>query len=355
MSSQSPYESAHQNASGPGDDRPTALQIIHDQGLVGQLGHLNIAITGGSTGLGKQTAKALHATGARIFILVPPGEQSETAAKEISQENKQDPKLQDRKETLKPIEVIPFDLGSFVSVRKAAKQLQSATANGLNVLVCNAGVMSPPFNATKEGFEPHFGINFLGHFLLLRELTEHLALGAKAAPSFASRVVVLSSLGHRARTIDPENLPPKIIQQADPQASHGLYNDSKLMLLWMANEAERRLSTRGIHSCSVNPGSIETPLTARLEFGWESIRAIMGENVKEFDRLSKSVEQGAATTVWAAVGKEMEGQGGLYLDDVQVALPAKEGSPFFTHGHAPHAYDRSSEHSLWKLADSLIS
>lgn len=354
MSPKSRYEEVYQNASGPGDDRPTALQIVHDQGLEGKLSHLNIAITGGSTGLGRETAKALHATGAQILVLVPAGELSSKFANDIAHENLQDPKLQEHKQTFKPIETIALDLGSFASVRNAAKQLKKATANGVNVLVCNAGVMSPPFTTTKEGFEPHFGINFLGHFLLLRELTEHLALGARTAPAFASKVVVLSSLGHRAGNVNIEDLPPKVPEQASNQAAPDLYHDSKLELLWMANEAERKLSSQGIHSLSVSPGSIKTPLTAHLGGGWDGIRAVMGDQVKDFDRLSKNVEQGAATTVWAAISKEMEGRGGLYLDDVQVALPAKEGTANFTHGYAPYAYSRASEHALWKLADDLV-
>lgn len=353
MSYTGPYAKVHQNATGPGDDRPTALQVVHDQGLVGKLSHLNIAITGGSTGIGRETAKALHATGAQLFVLVPQGELSKPFANDIANENKQYPKLSEHAQTFKPIETLTLDLGSFASVRDAAKQLRKATPEGLNVLICNAGVMSPSFTATKEGFEPHFGINFLGHFLLLRELADHLALGAKNVPSFASRVVTLSSLGHRARNFDPKSLPPAVPKQTTPASIHQLYTDSKLETLWMANEAERRLSNRGIHSMSVSPGSIETPLTTSSG-GWEAIRAMMGDAVKDFDRLTKNLEQGAATTVWGAISREMEGQGGLYLDDVQVATPAKEGSPGFTHGYAPHAYDRASEHALWKLADGLI-
>lgn len=349
MSYTGPYAKVHQNATGPGDARPTALQIVHDQGLVGKLSHLNIAITGGNTGLGRETAKALHATGAQLFVLVPQGELSKPFADDITNENKQDSKLSEQAQTFKPIETIALDLGSFASVRDAAKQLRKATPNGLNILICNAGVMAPPFATTKEGFEPHFGINFLGHFLLLRELADHLELGAKTVPSFASRVVTLSSLGHRSRNLDPASLPPPVPKEPN----HALYEDSKLLALWLANEAERRLSSRGIHSMSVSPGSIETPLTTSSG-GWEAIRAMMGDAVKNFDRLTKNPEQGAATTVWGAISKEMEGQGGVYLDDVQVATPAKEGSPRFTHGYAPYAYDRASEHALWKLADGLI-
>lgn len=352
MSTIAPYESSHLSPTGPGDERPTATQIVLDQGLLGQLTNFNIAITGGSAGLGRETAKALHATGARIFILVPPVEGSAAAAKEIEEENKADSRLTECQSVLKPIETIFLDLGSQASVRDGAKELRKKTANRLNVLICNAGIMSPPFTATKDGFEPHFGINFLGHFLLVNELTDALESGAKVTPQVPSRIVCLSSLGHRACSLSVADLPPKVPDTVSQQAAPELYNDSKLLMLWMANEAERRFSNRNVHCFSVNPGSIETPLTAHL--GWNSIRAVMGDKVKEFDRLSKSIPQGAATTVWGAVGKELEGQGGLYLDDVRVALPAGEGRGFCTHGYAPHAYDRKSEHELWKLADSLI-
>ena len=353
MSYTGPYAKVHQNATGPGDARPTALQVVHDQGLIGKLGYISIAVTGGSTGISRETVKALHATGAQLFVLVPTSELSKPFADDIANENKRDPKLSKFEQTFKPIETIAMDLGSFTSVRDAAKHLQTAIPNGLNVLICNAGVMSPPFTATKEGFEPHFGINFLGHFLLLRELEDHLALGARNAPSFASRVVTLSSLGHRARNLDPADLPPPVPKETTTQSSPQLYTDSKLETLWMANEAERRLSSKGIHSMSVSPGSIETPLTASSG-GWEGIRAMMADAVEDFDRLTKNLEQGAATTVWGAISKDMEGRGGVYLDDVQIASPAKEGTPAFTHGYAPHAYDEASERALWELADGLI-
>lgn len=120
----------------------------------------------------------------------------------------------------------------------------------------------------------------------------------------------------------------------------------------MANEIDRRFKAERIHGLSLNPGSIVTPLTAHI--GWDTMRSRMGKDVEEFDRLTKNMDQGAAATVWAAVGRELEGKGRLYLNDVQVAKPEIENSPKFTHGYAPWAYDEGKGHQLWDLASKLL-
>ena len=100
----------------------------------------------------------------------------------------------------------------------------------------------------------------------------------------------------------------------------------------MANEIDRRFGPRGIHGLSVNPGSVATPLTPHT--CWDTMRDRMGKDIGEFDRITKNVEPGAATTVWVAIGPELEGKGALYVDDVQLARPAIEDTPLFTHGYA---------------------
>ncbi len=351
LSSIAPYYELHQNARGPDDQRPSAIQIIEDRNLFGKLGHLTIVVTAGNTGLGKETVRALHATGARIIITVAPGSDGALAAREIETSNKDDPRLLEYDIPFRAIESKTMDLGSLANIRSTAAEIKAMTENRVNILICNAGVMNPSFTATEDGFEPHFGINFLGHFLLFNELAGSLARGCAASPSFASRVLILSSLGHRGANVNLYQLPPDT-NNASASRANNFYSESKTELLWMANELDHRFGKKGIHGLSVNPGSIATPMTAHI--GWDTMRNRMGKDIEEFDRLTKNVEQGAATTVWAAIGPELEGKGALYLDDVQVARPANEGTPLFTHGYAAWAYDDDKASRLWNLVTNLL-
>lgn len=346
-----PYFDLHQNATGPGDQRPSAMQVVQEQDLFGKLGHVNILVTGGNSGLGWQTVKALHTTGAQIVIGVAPGVDGAAACREIENSNEVDPQLEAYKPSFKPIDFVQINLGSLADIMTAAATVKEKIGNRLNILVCNAGVMNPGFAATDDGFEPHFGINYLGHFLLFHELADALAKGSETSTSFASRVVIMSSLGHRGANVDIDKLPPSVGNEPEDRVCN-FYSESKTELLWMANELDRRYKSRGIHGLSVNPGSIVTPLTAHI--GWDTMRSRMGKDIVEFDRLTKDLGQGAATTAWAAISQELEGKGALYLDDIQVARPAIEGTPLFTHGYAPWAYDDEKARRLWNLTMKLL-
>lgn len=338
-----PYAELHKDPKGQNDARPTALTIVQDQNLVGQLSGLTIAITGADAGLGLETTRALHATGAHIIMLTNNVSSAGTVRDELRSGDLVQPPAK--------IDIVEFDLAKLESVGFAATEVRRLVDNKLDILVCNAGVMSPPFAATADGFEAHFGVNFLAHFYFVNQLLPALARPKTATPS---RVVVVSSLGHRAAEVDFDNFPPLVKDDVTATAAPDGYHQSKTALLWMSNEIDRRYGAAyNIHSLAVNPGSIPTQLTAHI--GWEKMRDRMGEHVDLFDKLRKSVPQGAATTVWAAVAKELEGEGGLYLDDVRVALPAEPGSPFFTHGYAPHAYDQAKAQRLWEETIRILA
>ena len=120
----------------------------------------------------------------------------------------------------------------------------------------------------------------------------------------------------------------------------------------MANEIERRYSGRGLHATSLMPGAIMTNLTQFL--GPETLeRFAKDEGMR---RVSKSAAQGAATTVWAAVGREWEGAGGKYLENMRVAPPAPQGRELTIHddGYKPHAYDATGAKELWELSLRLV-
>ena len=204
----------------------------------------------------------------------------------------------------------------------------------LQLLVNNAGVMYTPFERTAEGFEMQFGTNHLGHFLLTCLLVPALLAGAP------SRVVNLSSGGHFGSDIvwDDPNFEQR---EYDKFAAYG---QSKTANILFSVELERRLGDRGVHAYAVHPGMIATELgryMTRDDMAALQERAKRGPSGGMPPR--KSLEQGAATTVWAATADGLDEQGGTYLADCQV-----------TDQHAPWARDRESAARLWTLSEKLV-
>ena len=231
------------------------------------------------------------------------------------------------------LEVGLLDLTSLDSVRAFAAGFLAAH-DELHLLVNNAGVMNTPYGTTTEGFELQFGTNHVGHFLLTCLLVPALVAGAP------SRVVNLSSGGHMGSDIvwDDPNFEHR---EYDKFAAYG---QSKTANILFSVELDRRLGARGVHAYAVHPGMIATELgrymtkddmTALME------RAKRGPSGGMPPR--KSIEQGAATTVWAATAPGLEQQGGTYLADCQV-----------TDQHAPWARDPQSAQRLWMLSEELV-
>lgn len=325
------YAEAHKNITGPGDARPTALQVIKDEGVEGKLAGKVIVITGTSSGIGIETARALKLTGAKLFLTARNLEKAKGALGSI----------------LEPgvAELVEMDNTSLASVRAAAEDVLKRSNGQVNILINNAGIMAvPKLEHTKDGYEMQFGVNHLSHFLFFELLKP--ALLASASPSFSSRVVNLSSSAHNVA-------PPQ--ETGNYNFEKGNYNEwlsygqSKTANIYMANEIERRYGAKGLHATSVHPGVIATGL---MQFIDPANQAEMQKN-KEVMRMMKSPEQGAATTVWAAIGKEWEDKGGEYLADVQKTTPAnvENPDPITRDGYAAHAYDPEAEARLWK--DSL--
>ncbi|EWZ86331.1 hypothetical protein FOWG_09908 [Fusarium oxysporum f. sp. lycopersici MN25] len=177
----SKYADAHKSTNGPGDARPTALQIIQDQGLGGKLTGKVFLITGCSSGIGVATAKALTTTGATLYLTARNIPAAQKALKSI----------------LKPgqVELIEINLSSLQSVKSGVKAFLKKSTT-LNVLICNAGVIAiPNLTRTNNGFETQFGVNHLAHFLFFQLLESYMI--SSSSPSFNSRVVAVSSSGHR--------------------------------------------------------------------------------------------------------------------------------------------------------------
>ncbi|GFF25931.1 WW domain-containing oxidoreductase [Aspergillus udagawae] len=320
------YAEAHAKPNGPGDARPTALQIIKDEGVEGKLKDKVIVITGTSSGIGIETTRALATTGATLFLTARDVAKAQSALAGIFEPSR--------------MEIVEMDQATLSSVRAAAAAILAKTSK-IHLLVNNAGIMAiPDLRLTADGHELQFGTNHLSHFLFYKLLEP--ALLAAASPDLPSRVVCLASSAHNVHgTNDPDNYD---FQKGgyDPSVAYG---QSKTANIYMANEIERRHGSRHLHATSVHPGLVQTGLTQHMPpdafKGMEYLYPTM-----------KSVEQGAATSVWAAVGKAWKHEGGKYLVDCAVAEPYVEGDEKFSApGYAPYAYDVEKAKRLW--SDSL--
>ena len=323
------YTAAHVNPQGAGDARPTALQIVRDEGVEGKLGDKVIVITGASSGIGLETARALSATGATLFLTARNLKTAETALAGILEAGR--------------VSLVEMDNNSFASIRAAAATILKKSNNQVNILINNAGVMGiTDLKLTEDGQEIHFATNYLSEFLLFQLLKP--ALLASATHDFHSRVVNVSSSAHRAgRLPDSDNY-----NFEKGGYKHELaYANSKVASTYMANEIDRRYGSAGLHATSVHPGGIDTNISRHM--GPEFVQYIMAN--ESIVKTLKSPEQGAATTVLAAIGKEWENKGGKYVEDCEEAQRGKDDNDTFGVGYVSQTYDPKNEERLWK--DSL--
>lgn len=331
----SKYSDAHRSTNGPGDNRPTALQIVEDENLSGKLTDKVFLITGCSSGLGVETAKALATTGATLYLTARNIAAAETALASI----------------LKPgqVEIIEMDLSSLAGVRAGAERFL-ARCSQLNVLICNAGAMAiPDLTTTVDGFETQFGVNYLAHFLLFQLLKD--ALLASSSPMFPSRVVAVSSSGHRGGGIRVDDY--DYVKRPEEYNMWGAYAQSKTAKIYMANEIERRFGSQGLHATSLMPGAISTGIQRHLP------REESEEYARATWKTMKSPAQGAATIVLAAIGKEFQTKGGVYLENCEVAGLYPDDREY-DHvpdiaGYAEHAFNEELANRLWRDSLKMIN
>ena len=284
-------------------------------------------VTGGSGGLGLETARALAAHGAGVVLAARDRDKCDAAVATLAE-----------RVPGAEVDVVLLDLASLASVREAAAEI-ARRHDRVDLLVDNAGVMACPLGRTADGFEMQFGTNHLGHFLFTDLLHDRLVA---ASPS---RVVVLSSAGHRYSGIrwdDPN------FEREDEYFNWTAYGQSKTANALFALELDRRWGPEGVHAWSVHPGTIITDLGRHM-------------TQEDFDFMAanrpggvtwKSVEQGAATTVWAATAPELLDHGGAYLEDCRVAPPNED--PASPEGGRGGARDRGAAGRLWDLSADLV-
>jgi len=292
-------------------------------------------VTGVSSGIGRETARALVARGATVI-----GTVKDIAAAEASLGQVREAATHGGGR----LKLVALDLASLQSVRTCADQL---LADGLpfDAVIANAGVMATPFGKTVDGFETQFAINYLGHFALVDRLTPLFAQG--------SRLVALSSQAHRVADIDL--LDPHFARQDyEPFVAYGR---SKTAITLFAAEFDRRHRAQGIRAASVMPGNSLTELPRN--FTPEQLQGLFATVGKARADAGlppgqlKDIGQAAATSVWAAVVADADAIGGRYLEDCAVA-PVNDTPNPFADGVRSYALDPVKAGQLWAQSEELI-
>ncbi len=283
-------------------------------------------VTGGATGIGVETARALSEAGARVVLAVRNLQAGAQAAADIARTAKA------------PVTLESLDLADLASVRDFTDRWGD---HPLHMLINNAGVMACPQSYTADDLEMQIGTNHFGHYRLAVGLVPALMAGARAGRS--ARVVALSSIGHRRSPVHFDD----VNYRHRPYDKWEAYGQSKTANALFAVGFDRRFRDQGITANAVMPGGIMTPLQRHLrreemlDFGWINEQ---GEVHAGF----KTPEQGASTSVWAATAPELEGIGGLYLENCGQAPPFEKANP--TIGVMPHALDPEAAERLWELS-----
>lgn len=303
---------------------PSALEVVDGVDLAGK----TCVVTGASSGLGRESARALAATGAHVIL----------AARDLAALADTEVWVREQVPGAQ-LSNVHLDLASLASVASAAARIQELTP-AVHVLMNNAGVMFTPFGRTTDGFETQFGTNHLGHFELTRSLLPTLVAADGA------RVVNLSSAGHRMGDVDLDD-PNWERRDYDKFAAYGA---SKTANVLHAVELDRRLGDNGVRAFAVHPGIVATSLARHM--GTDDFASLSTVKSVERDPEARRVdvtrdfttpEMGAATQVWAAVSDELDGLGGIYLADCQIRAAAS------------YAVDQARALALWDLSERLCA
>jgi len=305
----------------------TAAEVLAGRDLSG----LIVLVTGASSGLGFESARAFAAQGASVTLAARNAARTKAAARTIS-ELTGNPR----------VDCLEVDLASLAKVGAAARHFAERHER-LDVLVNNAAVMASPLLRSEDGHELQFAVCHLGHFLLTCLLVPQLRAAS------AARVVNVSSNGHKNSPVLFDD-PDFRRRSYDKWIAYG---QAKTANVLFSVELTRRLARIGITANAVHPGAIaSTGLGRHLspEDMQNLMAALGGSSAVRF----KSVEAGAATIVWAAVAEELAGRGGLYLEDCSVGERNDDPAQFMI-GYSSHAVDPAAAKRLWALSEDLVA
>lgn len=293
---------------------------------------VHAVVTGASSGLGVETARALTAAGATVTLAVRNIAAGTRVAMAIESSTGALPR------------VGHLDLSEVTSVNAFV----DAWDGPLHLLVNNAGLVTGGLERTSSGRELQFATNHLGHHALAGGL--HRALAAGAAQLGGARIVALSSTAHMRSGVDFDDLDFRR-RAYDPQIA---YAQSKTANSLFAVEATRRWSDDGVTANAVNPGGIVTGLQRNFT---PAQRASLDAHHAAGVFTYKTVEQGAATTMVAAVADQFAHTGGHYLDDCQEAYTVPNDASVADHPHGVKqwALDPELAERLWDVSHRLLT
>lgn len=280
-------------------------------------------VTGGNSGIGLETVKALTSAGCRVILA---SRSVEAANNAIEEEIKASGgrKISGGYSVAQPdIKVLPLDLADLVSINQFAKEV--SREERIDYLVLNAGIMNTPKGYTKQGFEQQIGVNHFGHFHLTS-----LLLDKMKKQDDPSRIVVVASTAHGMGKMDFKDMH----YRQRKYSAWGAYGQSKLANILFAKGLAERLRGSQVTAVSLHPGVIKTPL-------WRSSGGLLQKLVLPLIA-DKTVQQGASTTVYACLAQEGI-KGGMYLDDCQEKKPR------------PQALDQASIDTLWQTTEQQLA
>ena len=286
-------------------------------------------VTGGYSGIGLETVRALVDCGARVIV---PARRVEAAQEILAG-------------LVHPKDVLYLDLVDIASVSAFVDDFLAMDL-AVDFLINNAGIMACPETRTDKGWELQFAANHVGHFVLTTGLVPALRKSA------AARVVTLSSAGHKLSGVRWND-----IQVAEAYDKWVAYGQSKTAACLFAVEFDARMKSDGIRCFSVHPGGILTPLQRHLGLkemvglGW------VGEDGKLTERsagIFKTPSQGASTTLWAATSTQLDGYGGLYCEDCDLAAMHEDGPKGRYQGVMPWAVDTVEASKIWAVTEALL-
>ena len=297
-----------------------------------------ILVTGVSAGLGVETARSLVAHGAHVVGAARDLSKATTATEQVRK---------DAATNGGSFELVELDLADLKSVRACADALL-AKGQPFDVVIANAGVMATPFGHTADGFETQFGTNHLGHFVLVNRIASLIRDGG--------RLINLSSAGHRYSNVDLDD--PNF--ERTPYEPFIAYGRSKTANILFAVAFDKRHRDRGVRAAAVHPGGIRTELgryaePGRVEKVIEEInRQLAAQGKGPFQW--KSIPQGAATSVWAAVVAPANEIGGQYCENCHVGHIVPDDAPItaVSEGVRGYALDPNSAEALWKKSEKMV-
>jgi NAD(P)-dependent dehydrogenase (short-subunit alcohol dehydrogenase family) len=307
------------------DGKSTAAEVADGRDLTGKIA----LVTGGNSGIGYETAQVLAGAGAMVIV----------GARDAG-------KAGERLSSLGNVSFIPLDLADPVSVDAFARRVLAAH-DRLHLLFNNAGLMRPPaFMKDKRGYELQFGVNHLGHF----QLTGRLWPALKNAGG--ARVVVMSSVGHRQAGVDLSD--PNFERRPYDKAL--AYAQSKTANSLFAVALDRVGEAHGVRAFAVHPGAVMTDIFRYMpeEERQAWVRRVQGgAGASSSGNGFKTLEQGAATSLWCGLSEQLGGMGGVYCEDCNIAevVPDESMAPY---GVRSFAIDPDKAAALWRLSEGVV-